>query len=628
MASSSPFSLLFLTLSLLLLLLHQPLLSTAANHHKLNSLRPPNLISELSTLSSDDTAPPTRYFQVTKPIKLPQTKPCSHVVLRHDFAYTYGRSPVLATYTPPSDCHSQPNFSKIVLQWSATCKGRQFDRIFGVWLGGVELLRSCTAEPRATGIVWSVEKDVTRYYSLLLKNQTLAVYLGNLIDTTYTGVYHVNVTFHFYPTEENFERNGGNLEPGYDSWADLVLPISRNLPLNNGLWFEIENSTDFAFKELKIPQNAYRAVLEVYVSFHENDEFWYSNLPDEYIEANNLTGTPGNGPFREVLVSLDGVVVGSIWPFTVIFTGGVNPLLWRPITAIGSFDLPSYNIEITPFLGEILDGKTHKIGFNVNNALNVWYIDANLHLWLDKQSEKTEGQLLKHVSFPLVVSLVSNFSGLDGTFLTSASRSIKSTGWVKSSYGNITTDSIQDFSYHNSMVMRNSANMQIVRQRIHFNDSVQADSQSSQVHSLESLKKFSLFLYSDTLDQGNKTYLSISNVSLGYNEKKSKGSAGLGFTNSSLKNHQSGQGNMLVKKNLVVSGLGSTQQVYKYNGADMCYFRNISSSNYTILYDNVGGKCSKTTQLHSHRGLGFHRLWPIHSRRVSLGSGLLDNSKA
>ena len=630
-SSSSPFSLLFLTFFLLFLLLHQPLFSTA-NLHRLKSLRPNFLLYQLSTPSSNDSTPPTRYFEVTKPIKLPKTTPCSHVVLRHDFGYTYGKSPVLASYTPPLHCSSShpKKFSKIVLEWSATCKGRQFDRIFGVWLSGVELLRSCTAEPRATGIVWTVEKDITRYYSLLLKNQTLAVYLGNLIDKTYTGVYHVNVTFHFYPYEENFESYGGSREslvPGYDSWADLVLPISRNLPLNDGLWFEIENSIDFGYKELKIPQNVYRAVLEVYVSFHENDEFWYSNVPNEYIVANNLTNTPGNGPFREVVVSLDGEVVGSIWPFTVIYTGGVNPLLWRPITGIGSFNLPSYNIEITPFLGKILDGKTHKIGFNVTNALNVWYIDANLHLWLDKMSVKTEGKLLKHVSLPLVVSLVSNFSGFDGTFLTSVSRSIKSTGWVKSSYGNITTDAIQDFSYNNSMIMGSGGNRQIVRQRIYFNDSVDANSESSHVHSSKSLKNFSLFLYSDNLDQGNGTSLSISNVTLGYNEKNSEVSSGSGFARSNLKNLQSGQGNILVKNNLVQSGLGSTQQVYKYNGADLCYFRNISSSNYTILYDKVGSKCSKTTPSHSHMGFGFHRLWPFHARRVSLGSGLLENSK-
>ncbi|XP_021815682.1 peptide-N4-(N-acetyl-beta-glucosaminyl)asparagine amidase A-like [Prunus avium] len=592
-------------LPLFFLLLHQPLFSTA-NVHKLNLLRS-ELLSQPTPLN--DT-PPTVFFEVTKPIEVPKTKPCSQLILQHDFAYTYGQAPVFANYTPPSHCPSQ-TFSTIVLEWKATSRGRQFDRIFGVWLGGVEILRSCTAEPRPNGIVWAVEKDITRYYSLLKSNQTLAVYLGNLIDKTYTGIYHVNISIHFYPAEEklnSFEQKLDNLASGYHSWADLILPISRNLPLNDGLWFEVQNSTDTELKELKIPQNAYRAVLEVYVSFHENDESWYSNLPNEYIAANNLSGTPGNGPFREVVVSLDGEVVGAVWPFTVIFTGGINPLLWRPITAIGSYDLPTYDIEITPFLGKILDGESHKFGFNVTNALNVWYIDANLHLWLDKQSTKTEGKLLKRSSLPFVVSLVSYFKGLNGTFLTRTSRSVSSTGWVKSSYGNITTRSIQDFYYSNSMVLGKDGNMQIVNQKIIFNDSVHIKLPSSYVHSLTSHKTFPLYLYTDFLERGNGTYLLITSVDLGFIEKKS----GLGFSNSSLRNLQSAEGNMVVKNNLVVSGLGSTQQVYAYDGDKFCYLRNISSSNYTILYDKVGSKCN--TKSLSNLDFGISRLWPFGAR--------------
>ncbi|KAK3198648.1 hypothetical protein Dsin_022063 [Dipteronia sinensis] len=587
----------FPLLSLFLLLLLQPLFTTA-NLHKTRNLLKSNLITEHTTnpISVNDT-PPTLYFEVTKPIRVPKSKPYKHLLLHHDFAYTYGKSPVLANYTPPSHC-SFDKFSKIVLEWKATCKGRQFDRIFGVWLGGVEILRSCTAEPRATGIVWSVKKDITWYYSLLVKNetQTLAVYLGNLVDKTYTGVYHVDITVYFYPAESDFSNHDNNgrddLVSGYDSKADLILPISRNLPLNDGLWFEIENSTDTQVKEFKIPQNVYRAVLEVYVSFHENDEFWYGNLPNDYIAVNNLTGYPGNGPFREVVVSLDGKVVGAIWPFTVVFTGGINPLLWRPITGIGSFDLPSYDIEVTPFLGNILDGKTHSLGFSVTNALNVWYIDANLHLWLDSKSTKTMGKLLKHNNVPLIVSLVSNFKGLQGIFLTKVNRSISSSGWVKSSHGKIKTHFVQDFSYNNSMAMGNDGNLQIVNQTIHFNDIVSAMKQSSNAHSMKSFKLFSLYLYSDSVDQGNGTSLEVSNFTLGFDEKSSR-NAGFGLSSISLNNLQNGQGEMVVKDNLVVSGLGSTQQVYKYHGNEFCYFRNISSSNYTILYDKVGHKCNK-----------------------------------
>ncbi|XP_022877375.1 peptide-N4-(N-acetyl-beta-glucosaminyl)asparagine amidase A [Olea europaea var. sylvestris] len=581
--------------------LHQPTPLSAANLHSTTARFRSQLISEPTSILNKSTTPAT-FFEVTKPINLPKTKPCSYMVLQHDFGYTYGKPPVLAHYTPPLDCPSQ-KFAKIVLEWTATCKGRQFDRIFGIWLGGVEILRSCTAEPKATGIVWTVKKDITKYYSLLMTNQTLAVYMGNLVDNTYTGVYHVNVTLHFYPAEKKygkFEANYGELDYGFGSGADLILPISRNLPLNDGLWFEIENSTDVESKEFKIPQNAYRAVLEVYVSFHENDEFWFGNYPNEYIEVNNLTGVPGNGPFREVVVSLDNKVVGAVWPFTVIYTGGVNPLFWRPITGIGSFDLPSYDIEITPLLAKILDGKVHTFGFSVTNALNVWYIDANLHLWLDKKNEKTEGKMSNYNIGLLKVSFTSNFTGFDGSFITNVSRSIIYSGWVNSSHGKIVTKSSQGFSYSNVMVMGDDGNLQIINQTINFNSSVDAKIPSSSVHSLRSFKTFDFYDYSNTVDKGNDTYVSLANLTLGFKEKKEKNSD-LGFSTSTLNNIQNAQGYMLVKDSLVVSGLGSTQQEYRYNVDKSCYFRSVSSSNYTILHDKESNTCSKKQELGQRR---------------------------
>ncbi|KAL5072071.1 hypothetical protein RYX36_022958 [Vicia faba] len=571
--------------------LHHP--TYASNLYKIKQLNSDFLSQSTSSHDSHTPQSPTKYFEVTKPIELPKTKPCSYHILHHEFAHTYGKPPVFVNYTSPSHC-SSTKFSKIVLKWKATCEGRQFDRIFGIWLDGVELLRSCTAEPRATGIVWSVEKDITRYHSLLVnhkKNQTLAVFLRNVVDRTYTGVYHVDITIHFYPfhvnTHETKKLNPLAFKP------DLILPISRNLQLNDGLWFNIQNSTDVALKEFTIPQNAYRAVLEVYVSFHEKDEFWYSNPPNEYLAANNITNSPGNGPFREVLVTLDDKLVGSVWPFTVIYTGGVNPLLWRPITGIGSFDLPSYDIEITPFLGTILDGKNHLFGFKVTNALNVWYIDANLHLWLDAKSVRTEGVLLNHIDKPLVESIVSEFNGLNGTFLTSAKKSILSSGWVRSSFGNITTSFVQDFTYCSSMLFSKNGAKQAVNQTILFMDAVRVKLPSSRLDLIDdSSRKFSLYLDSDQLAQDNDNFIVVSNVTLGFDVNKAK-SEDSGFSKSYLKNVLDGKGKMVVENSLVFSGVGETQQDYRYESNEDCYFRNIGSSNYTILYDKVKNSCNK-----------------------------------
>uniref|UniRef100_A0A1J3I299 Peptide-N4-(N-acetyl-beta-glucosaminyl)asparagine amidase A n=1 Tax=Noccaea caerulescens TaxID=107243 RepID=A0A1J3I299_NOCCA len=575
-------------------------LSTVADLHVTRSRFKPPHFSPLffsSPTTQNVTSPPTRYFEVKKPPvpDLPTAqRPCSHRILHHDFGYTYAKPPVLANYTLPSHCPSA-EFSKIVLEFKSTSKGRQFDRIFGVWLDGVELLRSCTAEPRANGIVWSVEKDVTRYHSMLVKKETqiLALYLGNLVDKTYTGVYHVDLIFHFYPAERNLRDSSS----GYSSpQADVILPISRNLPLNDGLWFEIVNSDDWKYQEFEIPRNVYRAVVEVYVSFHENDEFWYGNLPNDFVTANNLSAA-GNGPFREVVVSLDGKIAGAVWPFPVVFTGGINPLLWRPITAIGSFDLPSYDIEITPLLASLLDGKSHQLGFSVTNALNVWYIDANLHLWLDHDKEIVQGKVLETSRSSLEISSVSDFKGLNGNFTTEAKRSITSIGLVKSSHGDIVTNANQEFSYGNKMVLGKDGNLQIIDQLIKADDRIHSKKASREMYAAKSIKSFPFYLKSDSLEQrDDNTSLEVANVTMGFNEERSESDRGLMRRfKSKLENNQQGQGVMVVKNNLVVNGYGSTQQVYSYVGSDQCYSRNISSFNYTILYDKLETICNKKT---------------------------------
>ncbi|KAL5226785.1 hypothetical protein ABZP36_015050 [Zizania latifolia] len=563
--------------------------------------------------SHNASEPPTTFFEVDRPIRPPRGSlgPCSTLLLSHSFGATYGLPPVTAAYAPPAclAASGSGSLALAVLEWSADCRGRQFDRIFGVWLSGAELLRSCTAEPRATGIVWSVSRDVTRYAALLAEPGEIAVYLGNLVDSTYTGVYHANLTLHlyFHPAP-----------PPPPQQADLIVPISRSLPLNDGQWFAIQNATDVQSKKLSIPSNTYRAVLEVFVSFHSNDEFWYTNPPNEYLEANNMSSIPGNGAFREVIVRVNDDIVGAVWPFTIIYTGGINPLLWRPITGIGSFNLPTYDIDITPFLGKLLDGNEHDFGFGVTNALDVWYIDANLHLWLDHKSEKTTGSLISYDAPALVLNVDSGFSGLDGQFVTSSSRHISATGSVKSSYGEITTNFYQRFSYVNSNVFSQNGTVQVVNQTIDGKSGVFAKDSSAVLLSEEIHQVFPLHVYTGTSDEVGDEYSLISFVKLGVNEKKTSGGK-LGFSYSSLWNAQSARGSMKVKKNLVVGGLGETHEVYKYIGTDGCYFRDVSSRNYTVILDQSSDSCTKRKP---YNGTKFSSRNDQSARRKLLGKKL------
>ncbi|CAO2181339.1 unnamed protein product [Urochloa humidicola] len=219
---------------------------------------------------------PTTFFEVDRPLRPPpgSSGPCSTLLLSGSFAFTFTKPPATAAYSPPP-CFAAAGgrasaISLAVLEWHATCRGVQYDRIFGVWLGGAELLRGSTAEPLPDGVVWSVSKDVTRHASLLAAagNSTLAVFVENLVNDALTGVYHANVTLHLY-----FHTTPPPAAPPAVAPADLIVPMSRGLPLNDGLWYKIQNASDVASATVTLPPNTYRAVVEVFVSFHGNDEF-------------------------------------------------------------------------------------------------------------------------------------------------------------------------------------------------------------------------------------------------------------------------------------------------------------------------------------------------------------------
>jgi hypothetical protein len=137
------------------------------------------------------------FFEVLKPVDIPHgaREVCSQVLLHHTFGNTINDPPTLREYVPKC---GGAEWTLVLLRWHATCKGRQFDRISAVWLSGVEIFRTCTAEPTPQGIFWTVEKDVTRFASLFRAPQLLALELANVVDDTYTGLYNVTLSAHFY----------------------------------------------------------------------------------------------------------------------------------------------------------------------------------------------------------------------------------------------------------------------------------------------------------------------------------------------------------------------------------------------------------------------------------------------
>jgi len=61
------------------------------------------------------------------------------------------------------------------MEWKETCDGFQYDRIARVWLSEVEILHTCTTETDGGLIEWIIQKDITKYSSLLDEPQILEV---------------------------------------------------------------------------------------------------------------------------------------------------------------------------------------------------------------------------------------------------------------------------------------------------------------------------------------------------------------------------------------------------------------------------------------------------------------------
>lgn len=552
------------------------------------------------------------FFELTQPLPSDHLTPaCTLPILNHDFANTIDSPPVSVLYKPPCRCGGP--WTRVVLELYADCRGEQYDRIAAVWLGGVEILRTSTAEPDEAGIFWKVQKDVTRYSSLLKSsNQNLTMMLENIVDDIFTGVYHVKLSFLYYidkgataPADENLIRGGGSGfgRPRiastrvvgeaplslYEPPADLIVPISNNG--DRGFWFRINGESDVGSKRVKIPRNTRRAVLELYVSFHGSDEFWYSNPPDSYIRNNNLTTDRGNGAFREVYVTVDGSFVGSEVPYPVIFTGGINPLFWEPVVAIGAFDLPSYDLELTPFMGILLDGDVHNFGIGVSYSIPFWLVDANLHLWLDHQSEAVQAKLVSQESPALTLTHSQKFKKLEGTFRLEGKRKGRYMGWVKSSEGNLTTIVSRQYKFRNSINFARDGNHKTVQQKIKSKTQVKVLTETRVLLSRPFIKwQYPLKIITST---GPGSAQGTSMITTNVTESLGKRFAN-GNSSTFVYNSQVCGGFMEVKDHSVVSGVSETIQSFRVRDESRCFSRAVASTNGKLMSDRSSTSCASS----------------------------------
>src|SRR5260370_10263993 len=105
----------------------------------------------------------------------------------------------------------------------------------------------------------------------------------------------------------------------------MVLPLASD-PTGGTAFLSTTNST--LAKTFNLPTNVERAFLDVVAQSQAGDEFWYTCVPHDV--ANELQSCGATG-FRDTEATIDGQPAGVAPVYPWIYTGAIDPLLWRPI---------------------------------------------------------------------------------------------------------------------------------------------------------------------------------------------------------------------------------------------------------------------------------------------------------
>ncbi|MFJ3672773.1 peptide-N4-asparagine amidase [Streptomyces sp. NPDC090106] len=339
------------------------------------------------------------------PVTRPAGRSCEVTVAEARFR---DFTPYQGTYTPPAGCGDR--WSKVVLRLDGEVKGRQYDRLGYLRVGGVEIFRTSTPEPSPDGIEWSVEKDVTRYSDTLRAGRDVEMLIGNVVDDTYTGVIDVKVTLTFYPGA-----------PAARDTPDRVLTLAGDSTLST-------------------PRNSERIVAEVYATGSGGgcEEYWYLTVPDTAPYSCKATG----GPYREVQISVDGQLAGIAAPFPHVWTGGwSNPFLWYVVPGPRAFDVQPIAYDLTPFAGLLNDGRPHRVEVDVvgvPEGQSGWSAPVNVLVWQDEKSARVTGKLTAHSAGELANS--STYTpGSEHRLDTEGGHRLTVSGYVDTSHGRVTT---------------------------------------------------------------------------------------------------------------------------------------------------------------------------------------------
>ncbi|KAJ3919138.1 peptide N-acetyl-beta-D-glucosaminyl asparaginase amidase A-domain-containing protein [Lentinula edodes] len=403
-----------------------------------------------------------RDFQVAQPPVVPvYAKRCTVEVFSHDFANSFVDGPAITQLSPPEDCGPVGSWAAITLNLTVTTNGTQFDRLGIFTFHNVEIWRTSTFEPTiGDGIVWTYIKDVTQYMPLFTESGEFLLELDNLIETGLDGIYFTTVAATYFESSAEY--------PPAEK-ADIIIPIST---LSNTTADDASVPPAFSLN-ITVPNNTVAIYAEIFASGNGLEEDWFFNVPDEFFSNISPNITSPHDGFREVRLLIDGLVAGVAFPYITVFSGGFIPSFWRPIGSYGTAELPTYFVDVTPFVPLLTDNSPHNFTLDVVSAeekhtINSnWYVSGILQVILDTSFEPTIGNMTVHSASNYADTSITGFVEDFGQFnaTVTAMRNIHIEADILSGSGQLThVIWTQDLQFLNIQTYRNNGLLATLKQ--------------------------------------------------------------------------------------------------------------------------------------------------------------------
>ena len=370
------------------------------------------------------------------PVPRPTTTPCTVTLFPNldfdDF------NPRFFNYTPPANCPGPWAAVVFEADWSVDA-GVQYDRTANIWIGGANIFFGTTAEPsHKVQRTWHTESNLTDYSPLFTVAQNGMVELFNLVNDQYTSHYHGSAL--------SAVLSLGARSAAADHRRRCIAHVGQRDWWNG----HAQLAHRPAGRHLHPAAECRKRLSGCLRPRPEDDEFWYTCAPNDV--ASELYNC-GSTSFREGEVSIDGQPAGVAPVYPWIFTGGIDPFLWRPIPGVHTLNFEPYRVDLTPFAGVLSNGQQHTVAVSVYNADQYFSATASLLLYLDHGSNQVTGAVTTNTigqPDPMVTENIStNGTIAYGTLMVTSNRGFTVEGFANTSHGLVDTKVVQSIDFTN-----------------------------------------------------------------------------------------------------------------------------------------------------------------------------------